>query len=151
MQFIKSSEAEDWQKSRHVSEDGKWQLYIYPVLFGFRVRVGRVGEGVDLIDYCCRDDFPLLAATFAVCKKALEDLSELSEQAITEALPSRGEDKLFRNPWLMERLGLNAFIPGAIAAMPPDLKDYYLRQRNIVHAIDGGHNDLDSHSEYDVG
>lgn len=41
---------------RLVSENSVWEMGIYPVLFGFRVRVGQVGKAWYTFDYCAADN-----------------------------------------------------------------------------------------------
>jgi hypothetical protein len=57
---------------RLVSEDGKIEMGIHPVIFGYRVRAGFVGDcGVNL-DWCGGDDHKQIEILYSVAKNILE-------------------------------------------------------------------------------
>lgn len=101
----------DYSNHRYLSEDGKWELFVWPVMFGFRVRIAEVGKAYVLVDYCCTNNLELLSATLAVCLNKLEALNEINEKTLTEALPN-SKDKLFRDDELLKFLGLDSFVRG---------------------------------------
>lgn len=41
---------------RMVSDCGKYEMGIYPVMYGFRIRAGMVGDYFCLVDYCAGND-----------------------------------------------------------------------------------------------
>ena len=45
---------------RVVSETGQVEVGVYPVLFGYRIRAGYVGEPYCMIDWCCGDSEQML-------------------------------------------------------------------------------------------
>lgn len=49
---------------RKISEDGKHEIGIHPVLFGFRVRAGHTEDIWCEIDYCCQRDYHLLMLVY---------------------------------------------------------------------------------------
>ena len=51
MKFIPAEDTEDIYQ-RLVSEDGKIEMGIYPVIFGYRVRAGYVGSMICQLDWC---------------------------------------------------------------------------------------------------
>lgn len=57
---------------RKVSEDGKYEIGIHPVLFGFRIRAGEVGSQVYMLDYCCQRDITLLELTYNCVSAAMQ-------------------------------------------------------------------------------
>lgn len=45
---------------RVVSETGLVEVGVYPVLFGYRIRAGYVGDPMCIIDWCCGDSSKML-------------------------------------------------------------------------------------------
>ena len=60
----------------YASETGRWELGIWPVMFGFRVRAGLAGDGFVAVDYCAADQTIFLRELFAVVMLILEQLPE---------------------------------------------------------------------------
>jgi hypothetical protein len=58
---------------RKVSEDGKYEIGIYPVMFGFRVRAGKVGDGYCHIDYCCQTDLSLIGLVYSCVAAIMQE------------------------------------------------------------------------------
>jgi hypothetical protein len=100
----------DYSLDRYLSEDGQWEIYTYRVLFGYRVHIGKVGFSYLAVDYCCKDNANLLAATLAVCLYRMSAIEEpITESKVKKVLPE-GRDKLFRDNELLTFLGLETFI-----------------------------------------
>lgn len=70
------------------SENNVWEIGIYPVLFGVRVRGGRVGcQGLD-IDYCAGNDPVFLSQLLTTVMSILESFPEtLTSQELHTLLP----------------------------------------------------------------
>lgn len=99
----------NYSVERYLSEDKVWEVFIYRVMFGYRVQVCAVGSCYLLVNYCCRDDANLLVATLATCLSRLSQIKEpITEQKILQVLPE-GKDKLFRDRELLEFLDLGQF------------------------------------------
>lgn len=58
---------------RYVSEDMKLEMGIFKVLFGWRVRVGKVGDFMYSIDWCCGNKLALVIFTHGLVKRLIED------------------------------------------------------------------------------
>lgn len=56
MKFTRAEPTGNFPKLRMVSEDGAYEVGLYPVLFGVRIRAGRVNSPVCDIDYCAGAD-----------------------------------------------------------------------------------------------
>lgn len=57
---------------RLVSEDGRIEMGVYPVIFGFRIRAGFVGSSTCEVDWCCGNDQKFLEIAYDLLKKLLE-------------------------------------------------------------------------------
>jgi len=57
---------------REVSEDGL-EIYVYPVMYGYRVRVGKIDANWCNIDYCAGADLTFLGVLYALVKGALRN------------------------------------------------------------------------------
>lgn len=87
---------------RKISEDGKYEIGIHPVLFGFRIRAGEVGSEVYMLDYCCVKDCTLLELTYNY-------VSAIMQMHIAENKPVFNEfpvptDKYYRDSDCIARL-----------------------------------------------
>ncbi len=111
MEYVKAEDNEGLT-NRHVfiDVDGQevYEIGVYRVLFGFRVRGGRVGEMVYDLDYCCRTNFQMLGSLLAVCLARLSTLEDFDHQSVRAKCPVYG-DKLFRNLPLLTEFGLEHF------------------------------------------
>lgn len=56
MKYINEKGPDDELLYRKVSEDGKIQIGVHPVIFGFRIRAGYVGCMAYELDYCAGAD-----------------------------------------------------------------------------------------------
>lgn len=74
--MIKFNPAEDDDHNllyqRIVSEDGKIEIAIHPVIFGYRVRAGYVGDGWVQLDWCGGNDQAQLELLYSIAKNILE-------------------------------------------------------------------------------
>jgi len=57
---------------RLVSEDGKIEMGIHPVLFGYRVRAGYIGDMAYKFDWCGGDDQSQVEMLYSIAKNVLE-------------------------------------------------------------------------------
>ena len=58
---------------RLVSDDGKIEMGIHPVMFGYRVRAGYVGIMMYEMDWCGGDDQAQLELLYSIAKNILEN------------------------------------------------------------------------------
>lgn len=74
MKFIAAEDDEEnLLFQRLVSEDGKIEIAVHPVMFGYRVRAGYVGRGWTEIDWCAGDKHPHVEFLYSVIKNILEN------------------------------------------------------------------------------
>lgn len=71
MTLIKAEENE--LLDRYVSDDMQIEIGIYKVLFGWRVRVGKIGDYMYSIDWCCGDKLALVIFTHGLVKRLIEE------------------------------------------------------------------------------
>lgn len=57
---------------RIVSEDGKIEIAVHPVIFGYRVRAGYVGDCYVHLDWCGGDDHSAVEMLYSIAKNILE-------------------------------------------------------------------------------
>jgi hypothetical protein len=79
--------------SRKISENGIWEIGIYPVAYGYRVRAGIVGNGWVTIDYCAASQQTFLGQLYAVVQGILETFPESTPEHEIERLMPRFERK----------------------------------------------------------
>lgn len=53
------------------SEDGRWEIAIHPVIFGFRIVVSPIGLGVFDVNYCAGDELEDIERIYATVLTAL--------------------------------------------------------------------------------
>jgi hypothetical protein len=58
---------------RLVSDDGKIEMGIHPVMFGYRVRAGYVDRMIYEMDWCGGDDQAQLELLYSIAKNILEN------------------------------------------------------------------------------
>jgi hypothetical protein len=77
MTFEPAQQTENYDMYRLVTPSGKWELGLWRVLFGVRVRFSQVGSCGCVLDYCAGDDalfqMELLEAVRTILKKVPED------------------------------------------------------------------------------
>ena len=64
---------------RKVSNCGKYEMGIYPVMFGFRIRAGIVDDGYCPVDYCGGDDLTLINLIYHCILAIIENRSANGE------------------------------------------------------------------------
>lgn len=86
MTFKKAPLCENFPISHWVSTGGQWEIGLYPMIFGVRVRCGRVGAGYVALDLCAGADpkfqLELLRCVMIVLIPVSEDILEAAMQAI---------------------------------------------------------------------
>lgn len=88
-----------------VSEGGVWECGITPVLYGRRVRVGRVGDNGCVLDYCAGDrmgfDHQVLTAVMGILLKVPE---ETPEWIVMDMFPTYHVKPIDRDPTCWKEL-----------------------------------------------
>jgi hypothetical protein len=102
IKLIKAMSTENFV-CRLVSDDGKIEMGIYPVIFGFRVRAGYVGDLGCNIDWCCGADHRMLLFAYNACKKLLEEKGNFGGiPPISEIKPYFKDSDFMK--WLLENV-----------------------------------------------
>jgi len=76
MKLIKAEENINFLESHFVSVNNKWEMGIFPVLFGYRVGVTRMGHCSYSLNYCAGSDKEFLIELFIAVYRLLELLPE---------------------------------------------------------------------------
>lgn len=97
MKLIPSKDDPGSLYKRLISEDGKIEMGIYPVIFGFRVRAGRIESSghsswYDL-DWCGGDDIKQIQLLYTICRTILEKRD--SSSSLFSGLPPASRVKPF--------------------------------------------------------
>ena len=88
MKFKLTEPNQNYPKARYESENGIWEVGLFPVLFGVRIRAGLRGAGWCTVDYCAGADYQIQTLLLAMIITMLEQLPEdIAEHKISEALP----------------------------------------------------------------
>lgn len=58
---------------RSVTEDGKYEVGIYPVMFGYRIRAGKVGQMYLNLDYCGGADPVMIRLIYNAVAQIIDD------------------------------------------------------------------------------
>ena len=79
MKFLPAKDhIENLMFQRLVSEDGKREMAIHPVIFGYRLRCGYTGDGYVHLDWCGGDDQAQLELLYSIAKNILENKDDFS-------------------------------------------------------------------------
>lgn len=83
--------------ARFVSENGRWEVGLMPVLFGVRVRAGIVGHDWVNVDYCAGDNpafaLQLLVTVIEIFEGLPEDITGGDVEALMPAYERRPIDR----------------------------------------------------------
>lgn len=105
---------------RRVSEDGKIEIGVYPVLFGFRVRAGYIGAWGPTIDWCCGNDPVGLNIAYNFCLGLLGEGVPFCEFIPSTRVKPVFDDADFRK-WLEDMVCKYKFSPEnfRVIKLPP--------------------------------
>lgn len=88
MNFNKAEPTLDYQAPRLVSENNIWEVGIHPVLFGFRVAAGRIGQHTYAVDYCAASDKQFLQQLYMAVVMIFTQLpEEITERELQDFMP----------------------------------------------------------------
>jgi hypothetical protein len=68
-----------------LSENQKWAIWIFPVLFGFRVQVGQWGKDFNSVDYCAGSIENNISYLYTTVEKIMENFDEDTPVHVIEA------------------------------------------------------------------
>jgi hypothetical protein len=90
MKFNEAPTTQNFPDKRWVSEEGVWEIGLYPIVGGERLRLGKVGNGWLTIDYHTDEDDPAGALLLlSLVTEILKYFPESStEKEIDEVFPS---------------------------------------------------------------
>lgn len=80
---------------RLVSDDGKIEMGIHPVIFGYRVRAGYVGEDFFMFDWCGGADQTQTELLYSIAKNILEHKNSFDGVPIFSKIKPFYKDKDF--------------------------------------------------------
>ena len=106
MRFRRVPPDDNFSMLRLVSEGGKWEVDLYPVLFGVRIRCGQVGACAVVLDYCAGADINLRVEILLLVLQVLEAMDEASttEGDIDRAFPKWTRRPIDRDPICLPKL-----------------------------------------------
>lgn len=64
---------------RHETEDGQWEVCLYPVMFGVRIRAGRVGDPWCRADICMGNNQDMASVFFPIVCAIIEERGHCPE------------------------------------------------------------------------
>lgn len=112
---------------RILSEDGKIEIGIHPVMFGYRVRAGYVGDSYVHLDWCGGDDHSSIEILYSIAKNILEDRGHF------KGVPSHSNIKPFyKDMEFMAEIMKHTTEPLQIVKLPPL---WQFRQRMMDQAM----------------
>lgn len=90
----------NYPRARRLSENDVWEMGIYPVMFGFRVRVGLAGDPLGYtFDYCAGDDVGFVIQLYVTVMALMEALPEtITENQLLRLIPSYQVRPIDRDP-----------------------------------------------------
>jgi hypothetical protein len=99
MIFLETEPDENFPLRKFLSEGGRWELGLTPMMFGVRVRLGVAGNPWCTLDYCAgpkpADQFFLLGIVAGICFWLAEETSEIDLQRVfpRQTIKPMSEDK----------------------------------------------------------
>lgn len=142
MEFIKTTDDHDNEYYyRMVSLDGAWQIMVWPVVYGYRVRIGETADlwGVR-VDTCAGNDLEALNDLYNLYLLAMARIDEPSELSVFLGLFNASVIK----PYVKDELFTRALYVAAGIESTEQLRDNYLveitslsRLRSGVHKLLG--------------
>lgn len=91
---------------RKEDETGKYELFIFPVIFGWRVGFGEVGTGMYIFDYCAGNKQKDVEELYGKVEMILSKDIPLGE--ILRVLPFQERKPYFNDPKCLEALNILA-------------------------------------------
>lgn len=83
---------------RKVSEDGKFCICVYPVIYGFRVRAGYAGSQWFELDYCAGDKIEAIEEIYSIVTRILIKHRDFS------VFPFQNRKPMFNDPECASKL-----------------------------------------------
>jgi len=118
MKFTRTDTDEHFSIARWESHEGRWEAGLVPMLFGVRVRVGKVGACFVVIDYCAGADVRFQLELLITVFRILFAIDEqITEDQLAAMMPRYQKRPINLDPCWEELLEMaEAFDPGVMAA-----------------------------------
>lgn len=105
MNFSPAESTEYLPKRRQLSENGRWEIGLYPVLYGTRVRAGIAGSPCCVIDLCAGPTEKGQELLYSRILKILSRLpEEISEGEVSRMIPEHSVKPVLNDMGFMLRL-----------------------------------------------
>lgn len=91
---------------RKINETGKYEIFLKPVIFGWRVGFGEVGSGMYLFDYCAGDDIDRIGELYGKVESILS--KDLPLKDILGLLPEQNVKPYYNDPNCLIKLDILA-------------------------------------------
>jgi len=105
MKFTATNPDENFRLARFVSDAGRWEVGLRPMLFGVRVSLGKVGAWGPCLDYCAGEKFAdqvnILSALLTILERLPE---EMSEGEMQKFFPPQELRPMYNDPACWEKL-----------------------------------------------
>lgn len=99
LKFKKTDPDQNFPILRFISEDGGYEAGLMPVLYGVRVRAGRVGDSFVFIDYCAGADKDFQMRLLGVIIDILETLPVgITPRAVQDLMPGYKRRPIDKDP-----------------------------------------------------
>lgn len=99
---------------RMVSENGKFEMGVHPVIFGMRLRAGYVDDDGCILDYCAGEKQDSIEVLYGLSLKMLSEIDEDDENTIKRLLPHSTIKPFFKDidflQWLINKAGGKAYM-----------------------------------------
>jgi len=109
--FIDADDNENFifRRTRKVAHLPKIEIGVYPVMFGYRIRVGMVGSWAVELDYCAgaqqEDVENIYALTLAILDKNMDKIEDMDHiRAIFKGFPFQEIKPMFNDPECFTKL-----------------------------------------------
>lgn len=99
MKFVPTAPDENYPFLKFVTEDGRWEAGLCPVMYGVRVRAGPANSGTCAVDYCAGPDRLFQYQLLDTIIQILETFSSsVTEREIQDILPSYERKPINQDP-----------------------------------------------------
>jgi hypothetical protein len=117
---------------RHETEDGQWEVGLHPVMFGVRIRAGRVGYGCCLADICLGNNQWMASVIFSIVCAIIEERGHCPQMYEWPEFDCR---PVWRDRGYMNRLINMLEDPNIIGKYDlPDIEEIRIRN-NMAHGL----------------
>lgn len=80
---------------RKVSEDGRLEVAVAPVMYGFRIRSGNAGKGFYELDYCAGNNLAGIETIYSIVLTALSNGIDFNKFPVQNTKPMHNDPECF--------------------------------------------------------